>query len=113
MDTQTITAPEADEKASPEAMWLAEMCTHNHYFHPKLLDEKRYACVMPLLFTHAIIVGRIGDNNSYEDRWCYGSAEQAIAALDAWDGTGEPQGWHRHPMTGRRRDESGVEYIDP
>ena len=65
-----------------------------------------YAAIVPLLFTHAIIIGRIGDDVGYDDRWCYLGYEQAKAALDAWNGTGEPGGWHRHPATGKRADKS-------
>lgn len=68
---------------------------------------QRYVGVMPLIFTSALIVGTVGDKNTYLDRWCYRSVQDAIAAGDAWDGDWpktEPQGWHRHPATGRRRE---------
>lgn len=48
----------------------------------------------------------------YEDRYCFATYELAKAALDNWDGTGDPQGWHRHPKSGRRRDlATGHEWI--
>ncbi len=81
--------------------------------------EWLHSAIMPLLFTHAIILGRIGDMNSYMDRWCYHSLDKARKAHNAWNGTGEPEGWHRHPTTGRRReiDEETSrilgEYVDP
>ena len=84
-----------------------------------LIGSGRYAAIMPLLFTHAIIVGRIGDFAGYSDRWCFQSLEAARSALEAWDGSGEPEGWHRHPRTGRRRtydEETSLllgEYVDP
>lgn len=31
------------------------------------------------------------------------SSPAAVAALEDWDGTGEPTGWIREPNTGRRR----------
>jgi hypothetical protein len=66
-------------------------------------DGRRIA-VMPLLFTAAVIIGpRHNVLNPYDDRWCYHSIEAALAAVWAWDGTGEPDGWHRHPDSGRRR----------
>jgi hypothetical protein len=85
------------------------------YGAPKVIRPGVYACIMPLMFTHAIITGRIGDRMGYDDRWCFSSLAKAQAALDAWDGAGEPQGWHRHPRTGRRRIEGGpaTEYVDP
>ncbi len=74
------------------------------YSDPKPIAGRRIAFIMPLMFTHAIIVARIGDEYSYDDRWCYHAYASAKAALDAWDGVGEPIGWHRHPATGRRRE---------
>jgi hypothetical protein len=39
----------------------------------------------------------------------------AVAALIAWDGKGEPEGWFRHPMSGRRRPDGDAsrEYTHP
>jgi hypothetical protein len=96
--------------------YLTEKCG---YIDVRQLDDTQYSAIMPLLFTHAIIVGRIGDYSGYEDRWCYGGLSKAQAAHNAWDGTGEPEGWHRHPATGRRREideETSLllgEYINP
>lgn len=92
-----------------------EFLRQNGYTDTKLIPGDRYAAIFQFMFTHAIIVGCVGDVMRYDDRWCYGSYDKAKAALDAWDGTPgtEPDGWHRHPATGRRRDEAGVEYINP
>lgn len=55
-------------------------------------------------FTTAIVKGVIFDRCSIIDRWCYTSGEAAEAALAAWDCvTGEPDGWLRHPASGRCR----------
>ena len=81
--------------------WLKDGCG---YLHPRPLpDRSRYAAIRPLLYTFAIITGKIGDRFSADDRWCYESYEKAKAAFDAWTGYGEPTGWHRHPSSGRRR----------
>ncbi len=79
------------------------------------LDDRRYVGILPLLFTHAVIWGYTDDAWGYEDRWCYHSAREAIAAASRWDGTGEPEGWHRHPRTGRRREngDPSTEYVNP
>jgi hypothetical protein len=89
--------------------FLTEDCL---YKDARIIGD-RYFAIYPLLFTHAIITGRVGDRFSYEDRWCYHTYAAAKIALDAWNGEGEPEGWHRHPDTGRRRDENGREYINP
>jgi len=41
----------------------------------------------------------------YDDVWCYqqGQTDAAWRAALGWDGQGEPDGWYRHPGTGRRR----------
>ncbi len=99
-----------------QAAWLTRLCVGNGYLRPKPLVERLgwYACIAPLAFTHAIICGRFGQDDAYEDRWCYHGRDAAMAALDAWNGAGEPTGWHRHPMSGRRRDvEAGTEWIAP
>lgn len=73
-------------------------CTATHAFD-----------VMPFIFTHAIVVSRWDQiDDYYIDRWCYGSREAAVAAMQAWTDYDkwpdtEPTGWHRHPPTGRRR----------
>ena len=62
-----------------------------------------YAAILPLLYTTAIVKGYWG-LMTYEDRWCYSNLEKAMTAFDAWSGKGEPDGWHRHPTSGRRRE---------
>ena len=73
------------------------------YSLPVRTPEGGLSCVAKFLFTHAII-HELG-NSGYEDRWCYHTELDAARALLAWsgeDGT-EPDGWHRHPDTDRRR----------
>lgn len=81
----------------------------NGYLDLKETEESGLVAIMPLMFTHAIISGI--NAYGYEDRWCYSSYAKAKSALDAWDGKGEPTGWHRHPGTGRRVDADGKEHI--
>lgn len=83
------------------------------FFHD---DDPRWVAVAPFAYTHAIIVGDQATYDlGYEDRWCYQTYEEARIGLVSWmrvDGAGEPQGWHRHPATGRRRNvETGEEWI--
>jgi hypothetical protein len=95
---------------TPVQHWVAYLYL-NGYRGFKPLPPDRVACLMPLAFTTAIIVCRALDYDTYEDRWCYHTADAAQAALEAWDGTGEPTGWHRHPATGRRVDAEGNAYV--
>lgn len=79
--------------------------------------ETHYVEVMPLMFTAAIILTPKRFTEGYDDRWCYGSPQAAWTAALAWDpaATFEPDGWHRHPSTGRRRPDGDwrKEYINP
>jgi hypothetical protein len=106
---------EHDTELLAAAMFLRWLQTVNGYRSPKLLPRRRWAAVLPLMFTHAIVVGRLFDEVGYDNRWCYSTSEAAFKALDAWDGEGEPEGWHRHPTSGRRRPEGDVtqEYVAP
>lgn len=45
----------------------------------------------------------LGTFDGMQDAYCYESVPVAMLALHAWDGTGEPNGWHRHVQSGRRR----------
>lgn len=82
---------------------------------PKGAD--RYACVARFMFTWAILEGRAGDLFAYDDRWCFSTFEAAADGLNDWllrGFEGEPQGWHRHPDSGRRRPDgdAAAEYVE-
>lgn len=64
-----------------------------------------YTATRRLLFHHTLFWGFIGDCETYEERWCYPDGASALRALIAWDASagGEPDGWNRHPKSGRRR----------
>ena len=81
----------------------------------KDLGDGVYAAVKPLMFHWTMIVGEIGDQCTIADRFCYDEHPlKAVAALAAWDGNGDPEGWQRHPATGRRRPDGDPtrEYIE-
>ena len=81
----------------------------NGYVARKTTSNGREVGVMAFMWTWAIIadITEMG----YEDRWCYHNLVDALHAYDNWSGEGEPTGWHRHPNSGRRIDENGVEYV--
>jgi hypothetical protein len=83
-----------------------------------LPGERQWWAIYPLMYSVAIIKGRIYDRIGIDGRWCYETMDQAVLALAAWlasGGEGEPQGWHRDPMSGRRRwgGEARLEYYEP
>lgn len=90
--------------------------TESQPSHLKQLVDGRFAYVFRFMFTVAILV--TDERNiryGYSDRWCYESMTDAIAALEEWDGTtAEPEGWHRHPDSGRRRPngDAAKEYVN-
>lgn len=92
--------------------FLKTFAQNNGYLHIKEIPGNRYVAIYSLMFTHAIIIGDIGDNYVFTDRWCYHSMYAAKKALEAWNGEGEPEGWHKNPRTGRNRDEDDNEYIN-
>lgn len=52
--------------------------------------------------------------DSIEDRYCFKTKELAEAAVRDWNGEGDPDGWHRHVSSGRRRDPAtGREWVAP
>lgn len=59
--------------------------------------------VLPLLFTAAVVPTPLGSRTTYTNRWCYQTIAAALAATHTWSGAPgtEPEGWHRHPATGR------------
>jgi hypothetical protein len=59
-----------------------------------------------LMFHYSMLVGTIGDETGYDDRWCMGNYAMALESLNEWKSRGyhgEPLNWHRHPKTSRRR----------
>lgn len=86
-----------------------EFMQEGGYLCAQEIEGDRYVAVMPLLFTSAIIIGRMRDYMiGYDDRWCYHNEADAICALALWAERGyegEPEGWHRHPASGRRRED--------
>lgn len=80
------------------------------YADIRKMPDGEFAAIRTFVFTCAIIYGMTPWG--HDERWCYRTYEDAKKALDAWNGEGEPEGWHRHPASGRRRDEAGNEYIN-
>jgi len=66
-------------------------------------DGSQLVAMRQMVFTWAIFAGL--DEAGYEDQWCFESATAAAMAFVAWSGNmgTEPDGWIRHPKSGRRR----------
>ena len=77
--------------------WLDDLCAKNLYFDAHLTGDGRYVCLHRFIFTIGIIEGQVGDDWSYDRRWCY---EPALArlALEEWKARefkDKPIGWKR------------------
>jgi hypothetical protein len=95
-----VTAQTADRVAAEE--WLQRFAGEAGYLYARLLSDTRWAAVAPFLATSGILTGEVGNGWTYDQRWCYRSVTGAAAALEAWDGEGDPEGWHRHLPSNRR-----------
>ena len=80
------------------------------YFDVQEKGEAGIVGISRLLHTPAILSAI--DHCGHRGRWCYHTYAAAKAALDAWNGEGEPDGWHRAPYSGRRRNPDGTEYVN-
>jgi hypothetical protein len=71
------------------------------------LPDGRQLWLYPMMFTHKLCLGPADNALWFDDSWCYPTREAGMQALETWDPlnpeTLEPDGWHRHPRTGRRR----------
>lgn len=82
-----------------------------------------YVAFYRLMFHWTMITGHLDNFWGYDDRWCYDDrlvGDQLLVefALDEWRSRGfegEPNHWHRHPRTSRRRigGDPSTEYIAP
>jgi hypothetical protein len=95
----------AEERAAIER--FIEKMGEGTYSDVKFFPDGEVAWLARFIFTSAILYGL--EPFGHRDRWCYETMADARRALDEWNGQGEPEGWHRHPATGRRyyKDSSG------
>ena len=73
------------------------------------LPDGRVLYLAPLLTGATLGISIDATVCVYQNRWDYPS-DEALCPYDAqwraalgWDGDGEPEGWYRHPQSGRRR----------
>lgn len=75
----------------------------------KELADGRVAYVIPIMWGQAYVtvaIPRSDEVGLYDEVYTYASVAAALAALGRWDGQGgtEPDGWHRHQPSNRRRE---------
>mgnify|MGYP006141756541 CR=1 FL=1 len=85
---------------------LAQYTEHG-YSHLLWCREHGFVGILPLLYTTAVVSELTG--YGYGDRWCFDGNEKALTAALQWGPEHpEPQGWHRHPQSGRRIQKDGT-----
>lgn len=69
------------------------------------LPDGEWLGIVPMTFGKGRLCSGIS-HSGYEDAWCFPSLESAMLAMYKWGlpGHEEPQGWTRHPLSGRRRE---------
>lgn len=82
------------------------------YLHKRVLPNGHTLYLEPMLPGHLSLCLAPDDWNL--ERWCFHDHDAAWRAVLGWNGKGDPEGWYRHPMTGRRRPDGTPEseYID-
>jgi hypothetical protein len=110
--------PARRECTPEEAAQLCEQLqAEQGYYAVVPVGLEEYAAVHRFMYTWGLLRGLLWLPEGYEDRWCYATLHGAVAGLAEWrsrEFRDEPQGWHRHPATGRRRPEGDAtrEYIN-
>lgn len=101
--------PERIDALPPQILDLGAS-TFMNYTNMRLLPDGRIIGVLRLLFhwTMHVDIDYVG----YNDRYCFLTYSLAKQAFLDWNGQGDPEGWHRHPTTGRRvNPETGEIYV--
>jgi hypothetical protein len=71
------------------------------YSHLRILPSGELIGVCRYLFTYGLTIGIA--LFGYRKRWCYGREKDAIAAMERWDGRGDPPGpWIKQKPKGLR-----------
>jgi hypothetical protein len=107
----------AEELASAQRVGLMARHNGSEYLSVRLLPTGRAVFLRPWSYGGLVLnIGSLGVS-WFDDEWNF-QAEQHRAAWRAalgWNGEGDPEGWYRHPASGRRRPEGDPtkEFVRP
>jgi hypothetical protein len=93
-------------------IWLTRHDYYDSVYLVRELDDGREIVVLPWSgFGAQLSIGR--RTGFWANTWNYDLVPTAVNAARRWDGEGEPAGWVRHPVSGRRRPggDPGQEYV--
>lgn len=88
-----------------QALGWAAVRAGGDYLWTSPLGDGRTVFLLPMLHGNLRLgIGELGAPE-LDDVWCYQAphSDEAWRMALGWDGQGEPEGWYRHPQTGRRR----------
>lgn len=105
----------ADELQQAQSGWLTRRACGDYLWVRALLGGRNVFLLEWRVGGVQLSVGT--GNGFFDDTWIY-DVEQADAGWRAalgWDGQGEPEGWYRHPQSGRRRPDGdpAKEFVRP
>ena len=89
-----------------EQEYIEWLKSENGYSIVVPTGEGKWIGIQRLMFHWTMHEGKIGDMCGHDRRFCYQTFDLASEALNDWmirGFSGEPNGWHRDPYTGRRR----------
>lgn len=86
------------------------------WLHRRVLDDGRVVFLMQMLGQNL----RLAVSPDEQAQWftdqiyCYHDHDAAWRAALGWNGQGDPEGWYKHPPSGRRRPDGTVdsEYVE-
>lgn len=90
---------------------LSKFLSDEGYIYPKQMPDRTVCAVFPYLYTGGLCYGLTLGGVS--GRYCYEHLNHAVAALQLWDGEGDPPGdWIVKKPEGRQGPGSKIEIID-
>lgn len=79
---------------------LKQFLLDEDYIAPRQLPNGQWAAIGSLIFTSGLFVGLT--KYGYDRRYCYEHQHEALAALDKWNGEGDPPGmWIKEKPSNR------------
>lgn len=85
-----MTEAERQVQELKESLFVQRMLNDEGYVAVRKLPTGEFAGVEQLLYTAALVVGM--NNFGWERKYCYEKKRDAMEALFAWDGNGDPPG---------------------
>jgi hypothetical protein len=78
------------------------------YYNIKEIPERGICGLRDFIFTCGLVIGM--DEGGYFGRYCYRTKQEAIDAIESWDGQGDPPGdWVKYKGNGGERSNPNIE----